>query len=217
MEIDIKIRQVQPRDYHAVEELTREAFWNHYVPGCDEHYLMHIIHQSDSYIPQLDMLALIDDKIVGNIVYTKANVLMDNDELYDVITFGPISVLPEYQKKGIGGRLIKHTIKLAEKLGHKAILIYGDFDYYCRYGFIQAEKYKIGTSHNTYIPSLQAYEIVKGYLKPGRFFEDKIYDIDEEKAKIFDKNFPFKKLKEGLESQKRFSYLIGLSKPRRIE
>ena len=47
----IKLRTEQPADYAETEHVTREAFWNHYSPGCNEHYLLHIMRGSPSFIP----------------------------------------------------------------------------------------------------------------------------------------------------------------------
>ena len=103
---NIKLRNETPFDYRIVEDLTREAFWNHHVPGCDEHYLLHIMRNSDSFISELDFVAEIDGIIVGNIVYTKSKVIGDNGEFYDVITFGPLSVIPKYRAMVLGECLL---------------------------------------------------------------------------------------------------------------
>ncbi len=126
------LRREEPKDYKEVENITREAFWNHHVPGCDEHYLVHVMRGSKDFIPELDFVALDGDKIVGNIMYTKSSVTKDNDEVCTVLCFGPISVLPEYQGKGVGTKLIEHTKVLAREMGYSAILIYGDPEYYTR-------------------------------------------------------------------------------------
>ena len=54
----IKLRTEQPADYAETEHVTREAFWNHYSPGCNEHYLLHIMRGSPSFIPELDVVAV---------------------------------------------------------------------------------------------------------------------------------------------------------------
>ena len=69
---NIVIRNEESQDYKAVEELTREAFWNLHVPGCDEHYFVHTMRNHSDFIPELDFIAEVDGKIVGNIIYTKA-------------------------------------------------------------------------------------------------------------------------------------------------
>lgn len=213
---NIKLRNETPLDYRSVEVLTREAFWNQHVPGCDEHYLLHKMRNSGSFIRELDFVAEIDRKLVGNIVYTKSRIIGDNGECYDVITFGPISVLPEYQGKGIGGMLIEHTKELAKKLGYRAVLIYGDPGYYNKFGFVEAENYDIRTSDNMYAVPLQALELYKGALLGcgGCFLEDSVFEIDETAAKEFDKGFPYKDRQSGLPTQERFIQLVNMRKPR---
>ncbi|MBS3977105.1 MAG: hypothetical protein KGZ75_10340 [Syntrophomonadaceae bacterium] len=51
------MRLEEPADYRKVEELTREAFWNHHLPGCDEHYLLHIMRDCGAFIRELDFVA----------------------------------------------------------------------------------------------------------------------------------------------------------------
>lgn len=213
---NIKLRNETAVDYRSVEEITREAFWNHHVPGCNEHYLLHIMRNCDAFIKELDFVAELDDKVVANIVYAKAEIIEDSGEHYNVITFGPISVLPEYQGKGIGGMLIDHTVKIAKELGYKAVLIYGDPDYYSRFGFVEAEKYDIRTSNNMYAVPLQALELYPGALRgcSGCFFEGSVYEIDEKAAGEYDSTFTKKDMQSGLPSQERFIQLVNMIKPR---
>ena len=216
---NIRLRYEQPSDYKFVEELTREAFWNRYMPGCDEHYLLHILRERDCFIPGLDMVAEHRRKIVGNIVYSKAKLLCDNGEAREVLTFGPISVLPSCQRKGIGTLLIEHTKVLAGKMGYKAILIYGDPDYYSRFGFIKAERYKIGTPDNMYVDALQALELFPGALYgcAGRFQVDPVFSIDAAAAEEFDKQFEHKERRDDLPSQEHFRLLSSKQRPRFTE
>lgn len=74
----IKLRTEQPADYAETEHVTREAFWNHYSPGCNEHYLLHIMRGSPSFIPELDVVAVHGGRIVGNIVYAKSVIRTDD-------------------------------------------------------------------------------------------------------------------------------------------
>lgn len=214
---DIVLRKEQPEDYRIVEELTREAFWNRYVPGCDEHYLLHIMRDADCFIKELDVVAEADGKIVGNIVYTKAAIIDDKGLSYGVISFGPVAVLPEFQNEGIGSALIESTLFLAKELGYKTVLIYGDPDYYSRFGFRAAEIFDIGTSDNMYTPSLQVLELIPGALSKikGRFVEDAVYDLDQSAVKEFDKGFAVKEPRDDLPSQVRFRTLFQMRKPRK--
>lgn len=66
--MDVVLRNELPDDYREVENLTREAFWNVYCPGCSEHYLLNVMRQSPDFIDQLDIVAECDGCIVGNVV-----------------------------------------------------------------------------------------------------------------------------------------------------
>jgi len=211
------IRLEREEDYRAVENLTREAFWNHHVPGCDEHYLAHVLRESGCFLPELDFVAECDGALVGNIMYTRANVLCDSGETLPVLSFGPLSVLPSWQGKGVGSALVNHSLKKAAELGYNAVLIYGDPAFYSRLGFRSAESFGIGTMYDTYADALQALEMVADALreKAGRFAEDHAYEVDEAASAEFDQTFPPKEKLEGLPSQLKFLQHVSMRKPRR--
>ena len=216
MENYIAIRLETPEDYHVVEHITREAFWNHHVPGCNEHYLAHVLRNAPCFLPELDLVAELEGRLAGNIMYTKAVIQGDDGTDYLMLSFGPISVLPEYQGLGIGGNLIRRSLAMAKELGYSAVLIYGDPDYYSRFGFVAAEQYKIGTQYNTYAAALQAIELVPGALngKAGLFIEDSAYEVDDKEAEEFDAQFPAKERLSGLASQQKFQIHLSMQKPR---
>ena len=126
--IDLIIRNEKENDYRAVEELVREAFWNLFVPGCHEHFILHNLRSSSDFIPELDFVAEKGGKIIGQIAYSHGIIECKQGEEKEVISFGPVSVLPAFQKQGIGSALIIHTINLARDMGYPAICIYGDPD-----------------------------------------------------------------------------------------
>lgn len=123
----MKIRPELATDYFEVEALTREAFWNLHVPGCDEHLLVHLLREHCIFLPELDFVALAEDDttLTGNIMYAKALLRDLAGAEYEVISFGPVSVLPDYQSKGIGSALIRHSLDLAREQGHKAPVFIG--------------------------------------------------------------------------------------------
>ena len=214
---DLTIRLETSADYREVEYITREAFWNHHVPGCDEHYLAHVLRKSSCFIHELDFVAVQQGRIVGNIMYTHAKIVGDDGVEYPVISFGPVSVLPEWQGNGVGSALILRSLSEARKLGYTAVLIYGDPAYYSRLGFVAAETYGIGSSDDYFADALQALELKKGSLngKQGRFFEDHAYEVDEKASAAFDRSFPPKKKQEGLPSQLKFLEHVSARKPRK--
>ena len=155
-----------------------------------------------------------NNKIVGNVVCLKSFIMADDGNQYEVLSLGPISVLPEYQQQGIGGRMIALTKKLASEMGFRAILLCGDPDYYLRQGFIPAETLGIRTEDNMYATALHVCELYDNALAnaKGRYIEDKIYQIDKSAANEFDKRFPPKEIVVGTPSQKRFNQIVVMQK-----
>lgn len=78
----------------------------------------------------------------------KSHIKGDDGCKYDIVTLGPIGVLPEYQNRGIGALLLDRSKVIAKELGYKAIVLCGDPDYYRRHGFVPAEQYLIRNSDN---------------------------------------------------------------------
>ena len=166
------------------------------------------------FVPELDIVAEHNNKIVGNVVCLKSFIMADDGNQYEVLSLGPISVLPEYQQQGIGGRMIALTKKLASEMGFRAILLCGDPDYYLRQGFIPAETLGIRTEDNMYATALHVCELYDNALAnvKGRYIEDKIYQIDKSAANEFDKRFPPKEIVVGTPSQKRFNQIVVMQK-----
>jgi putative acetyltransferase len=210
-ENNLIIRREQEAEYRLVEQLVREAFWNLYVPGCGEHFVLHNLRKSLDFVPELDLVAEKDGRIVGQIAYSRGIIKNEAGEEKEVITFGPVSVLPEFQKQGIASALITHTINLARDMGYPAICIYGDPRYYSRFGFGCAEKYDIKTSDGKFAVALLALELRQGALKnmPGRFIESSAFTVDENEFALFDAKFPVKEKKE-MDSQREFLFMVSL-------
>lgn len=103
--MDIELRLETPADYAETEKVVREAFWNVYAPGCTEHYLVHVMRSSENFVRELAFVAVADSKIVGCVMFVKGTIAGDDGVVREVLTLGPIAVLPAYQKKGVGRRL----------------------------------------------------------------------------------------------------------------
>ncbi|WP_211334356.1 GNAT family N-acetyltransferase [Companilactobacillus furfuricola] len=212
--IDFTLRNETVADYSATENLTREAFWNQFAPGCAEHYLLHKIRDIDAFIPELDFVAEYNGQIIGNVIYTKSIIKTDSGKDISVLCLGPISVLPKYQGQGIGTKLIKHTQQIAYQMGYQAIFIFGDPAFYQRVGFVPAEKYQIRTSDNIFAAAHQVLPLDDGFLldNAGRYFEDPQFSIDEKAVEKFDQKFPPKEKIVGIKSQPIFKKLVKMTK-----
>lgn len=199
------LRLESENDYFVTENLTREAFWNVYRPGCDEHLVLHELRKKESYIPKLTYVAVEEDMIVGQIVYSKMFYGEKREMSNTVIGFGPISVHPDYQKKGIGSRLIRSTIQKAKELGYKAIIITGNHEYYHAFGFCSATQFGVflpGMPKDEESEYFMAYEIERGYLEKhkGIYDFDSCFVVEDEDLKEFEKKFPAKVKREARES-----------------
>jgi putative acetyltransferase len=193
-QMDIKIRNETEKDYREVEELTREAFWNLYFPGCNEHYLVHIMRHHPDFVSEMDFVAEYNGKIIGNIMYTKAWLINEKGEEVEILCFGPICVLPEYQRKGIGSALIIHTKNIALKNGIKGIVIFGDPHNYCKHGFKSAKDLNISDMNGEYPSGMLALELEEGAFRSHQWkykYSD-VYNVNEDEVESFDKGFPSK-------------------------
>lgn len=135
---DIIIRQENKLDYEQVYEIVRMAFENEIFSDKDEHNLVERLRKSDAFVAELSLVAEIDEKLVGHILFTEINI--DNNI---ALALAPVSVSPDYQGRGIGAKLIKRGHELASELGYRAIVLLGHESYYPRFGYVKASLYHI--------------------------------------------------------------------------
>ena len=198
---NIILRPETPADYHAVEEVSREAFWDNFWGDgqqiCDEHYLVSKLRTCPPFMPKLDYVAEIDGKVVGHIIYTKSKIVSDSGHEHEMLTFGPLAVLPEYQSRGIGRALMFRTFEIAKQLGFRAVIIFGHPDYYPRVGFRRCAEFGITTSDGKTFDPFMVYPLYEGALDgiSGKYYIDPVYEsLTQEDALEFDKKFPPKNL-----------------------
>ena len=137
------IRNEEKKDHREVEEITRQAFWNLHSPGCDEHFLAHILRAHKEFLHELDFVIEEDGHIIANIMYTKSKLIDSTGNEKAILTFGPLSVKPDYQRKGYGRALMEHSFQKARELGYDAIVIFGNPENYIPLGFKSCRKYNI--------------------------------------------------------------------------
>ena len=186
----IKIRNEEERDYERVEEITRKAFWNLYIPGCIEHYLVHVMRSHKDFLPELDLVIEIDDQIIGNIMYTKAKLVDESGEEKEILTFGPICIIPEYQRMGYGKMLMEHSFEKAVALGYDVIVIFGNPNNYVSRGFKSCKKYNICLENGTF-PAAMLVKELKPEALDGRkwvYYDSPVMNIDEQEAGRFDES-----------------------------
>ena len=127
------IRQEKTGDIDAVHEVVRQAFEKALHTNHDEHNLVNRLRESEAFIPELSLVAEENGRIVGHILFTKLNV-------GDTVQLGlaPLAVLPQWQGKGIGGKLIEAGHAKAKELGFDYSILVGHESYYPRFGYFPA-------------------------------------------------------------------------------
>jgi predicted N-acetyltransferase YhbS len=127
-------------------------------------------------------------------MYTRARLANDTGEILEIASFGPLCVHPEFQRMGIGSRLIRHSLPAARGLGFGGVAIYGDPHNYCRHGFRNGKDLGISDGNGDYPYGLLALELAPGLLA-GHHWRLQIspaYECGESEVEAFDRGFPSK-------------------------
>lgn len=132
------IRQEKIEDYDAVYHVIKDAFAAAEYTDGNEQNLVNELRKSNSFIPELSLVAVADEKVVGHILFTKTYV-----NGVEVLALAPLAVLPEYQNRGIGLDLIKQGHRIAHRLGYEYSVVLGHSKYYPKAGYIPASQYGI--------------------------------------------------------------------------
>ncbi len=201
----ITIRPEQESDYQIVEDITRKAFYNLYIPGCVEHYLVHIMRSHEDFIPELDLVMELDGRIIGSIMYTKAKLVDEAGTEKEILTFGPVSIVPEYQRMGYGKKLLEYSFERAGSLGYDVIVIFGSPANYVGRDFKNCKKYNICSEDGRYPAAMMVKELLPHALDGRKWFyhDSPVMAIDEEEAAKYDDTLE-KMEKKYLPSQEEF-------------
>ena len=127
--MEIILRTEKPEDYEEVVELTELAFKDMPFSSHTEGELVRKLRKGSNFIQELSLVAELEDRIIGHILFTKINIA-DGEKLHGTLTLAPVSVHPEFQRKGIGSKLIKEGLERAKKLGFTSVIVVGHPEYY---------------------------------------------------------------------------------------
>lgn len=129
----MNIRQEKSSDYKEVFNLIKAAFASAEHADGNEQNLVSKLRNSDAFIPELSLVAVDNDIIVGHIMFTKIKINGKTE-----LALAPLSVLPEYQRKGIGTALITEGHNIAKQLGYDCSVVLGSEKYYPKFGYINS-------------------------------------------------------------------------------
>jgi len=124
------IRNETESDVTVIYDLTKAAFENHPISNHTEQFIVNALRASKALT--LSLVAEVDGKVVGHVAFSPVSISDGSQNWYGL---GPISVLPEYQKQGIGKALMHEGISRLKALGAKGCVLVGDPNYYERFGF----------------------------------------------------------------------------------
>ena len=204
-EQNITIRLETKDDYRNVENLTREAFWNIYRPGCMEHYVLHCYRNDPAFVPELDFVLDLDGQLIGHIMYVRSEINCDDGRKLPIMTFGPISIAPDYKRQGYGKILLDDSMEKAKKMGTDAIAITGNLLFYGKSGFVPAKTTGIRYADDPESDYFLIKELTPGFLDgiTGTYKDPEGYLIcekDPDGFERFEATFP-KKEKQKLPGQ----------------
>jgi len=158
--MNITIRKEEERDYKKVYEVNRLAFQQE-----NESKLIEKIRKGNNFVPDLSLVAKIDDEIVGHILFSRIKIV--GDSIFESLALAPMAVIPEFQKQGIGAELIKKGIDKAKELGFDSIIVLGHKEYYPKFGFKRASNWSIECPFEVPDEAFMAIELTE------KAFEDK--------------------------------------------
>lgn len=157
----VTLRQEEQTDFSQVFDLNCTAFGRE-----DEAKLVEALRKNETaFVPELSIVAMIDKKVIGHILFTIINIKDESGNLYESLALGPMAVEPKVQKNGIGGQLIHKGFEVATDLGFKSIIVLGHEHYYPKFGFEPAEKWDIKAPFEVPSNVFMAIELVPNALK----------------------------------------------------
>lgn len=191
------IRLETKADYRATENLTREAFWNVYRPGCMEHYVLHCYRSDPAFVPQLDFVMEREGELIGQVIYVRSEILCDDGTRLPILTFGPIGIAPAFKRQGYGKILLDYSMEKAKELGTGALAITGNILFYGKSDFVPAKTKGVRYADDPDASYFLIKELIPGFLDgvSGSYKDPEGYFVcekDPQGFEAFEATFPEK-------------------------
>ncbi len=123
----LSVRSERPEDRSAIRLVNEDAFGQ-----PDEADLVKGLRLNGAVL--LSLIAEVEQRIVGHILFTRMWIETSNGSV-SAVALAPMAVLPEYQRRGIGQRLVRQGLNLLRCRGERIVIIVRHPDYYPRFGF----------------------------------------------------------------------------------
>jgi putative acetyltransferase len=134
----ITVRPEVSRDRDAIRRVNQLAFG-----GPTEADIVDALRDSDAWLPELSLVGEDDGGIVGHALFS----LVRLDSGPELLSLGPMAVLPDHQRAGVGTALAQRGLELARGMEYPLVVVLGHPDYYPRFGFRPARRYGIETPY----------------------------------------------------------------------
>jgi putative acetyltransferase len=161
-DLDVKIRQESAADSAEVLEVVRLAFGR-----SVESQLVEKFRQNPNYVPELSLVAEYESHVIGHILFFPIEVKVDC-EAVQTLVLAPLSVHPSYQRRGVGGELVKAGLAIVKQRGCCSVLVVGHPNYYPRFGFRRASELGFKMKEADPPEAFMAIEFIEGGLKRSR-------------------------------------------------
>lgn len=186
---NLVIRREEEKDYRQTENLTREAFWNVYRPGCTEHYVLHCYRNDPAFVKELDFVMELDGEMIGQVIYVRSEIDAVGGKKIPVMTFGPICIAPEKKRKGYGKILLDYSMQKAKEAGAGALFITGNIDFYGKSGFVPAKNKGVRYADDPEADYFLVKELESGFLSgvTGTYRDPEGYFVPMTDKEGFDK------------------------------
>lgn len=177
----MKIRKEEIKDYNEVFKLIENAFKDEQYTDHKEQFLVERLRKSEYFIPELSLVAEIDNQIVGYILLTEIKIIDNKSKQVTSLALAPVAVLKEYQGKGVGGSLIRKAHQVAKELKFGSVILLGHEKYYPKFGYEMTKKYGIKLPFDVPDENCMLIELTENALKdvtgvveyPKEFYEQK--------------------------------------------
>lgn len=130
MKHEIVIRPETPGDVGAIAEVTVAAFRTLAISDNTEQFIIAALRAADALA--VSLVAELGGRVVGHVAFSPVTISDGSRNWYGL---GPVSVLPEYQRQGIGSALVKKGLSTLKGLNAQGCCLVGDPEYYKRFGF----------------------------------------------------------------------------------